>query len=127
MNIMLQLNKAMDYIEENITNDLALDEVSSITNYSQYHFGRLFYYISDMPLSEYIRKRKLTLAAEELKCSDIKIIDLAIKYGYDSADSFTRAFAKQHGMTPSIMRSSNGISNDYPKLVFQINVQGENK
>lgn len=124
---MLQLNKAMDYIEENITNDLALDEVSSITNYSQYHFGRLFYYISDMPLSEYIRKRKLTLAAEELKCSDIKIIDLAIKYGYDSADSFTRAFAKQHGMTPSIMRSSNGISNDYPKLVFQINVQGENK
>lgn len=124
---MIQLNKAMDYIEENITNELALDEISSVTNYSQYHFGRLFYYISDMPLSEYIRKRKLTLAAEELKCSDIKIIDLAIKYGYESADSFTRAFVKQHGMTPSYMRSNNCISNDYPKLVFQINVQGENK
>lgn len=63
MDVLSQLNHAMAYIEAHICDDLALSDVSTVTSYSSYHFGRLFYYITDMPLPEYIRKRKLSLAA----------------------------------------------------------------
>ena len=91
MDLLTQLNSAVKYIEDNICDDIELEKVSKVTNYSPYHFGRLFYYITDMPISEYIRRRKLSLAAMELQSSKIKVIDLAVKYGYDSADSFKRA------------------------------------
>lgn len=123
LDIMTQLNLAMDYIEEHICDDLALEDVSKVTCYSQYHLGRIFYYLAEMPLSEYIRKRKLTLAAEEIKNESVKVIDLAVKYGYDSADSFTRAFVKQHGATPTQMRAQGCESVNFNKLRFQINVK----
>ena len=124
MDILTQLNRAMDYIEAHIDDDLALAEVSSVTAYSPYHFGRLFYYIADMPLSEYIRKRKLSLAAMMLQSSDIKVIDLAVMYGYDSADSFARAFAKQHGVPPSRARKAGVSLTIFPPLTFQIQIKG---
>lgn len=124
MDLLSQLNAAMHYVEVHIDDDMALDDVSSVTSYSPYHFGRLFYYIAGMPLSEYIRKRKLSLAAEELQSSGVKVIDLAIKYGYDSADSFTRAFAKQHGVTPTAARQSGVTLKIFPPLIFQIKIQG---
>ncbi|MDD4493459.1 MAG: AraC family transcriptional regulator [Eubacteriales bacterium] len=127
MDLLSQLNAAMQYVEAHIDNDMALDDVSSVTSYSPYHFGRLFYYIAGMPLSEYIRKRKLSLAAEELQKGDVKVIDLAIKYGYDSADSFTRAFAKQHGVTPTAARQSGVTLKLFLPLIFQIKVQGVNE
>lgn len=120
-----QLNKAMDYIEEHIEDEMLQDDVSFVTSYSRYHFGRLFYYIADMPLSEYIRKRKLTRAAEELVGSNVKVIDMAVKYGYDSADSFTRAFKVQHGVTPSELRKAGYIINKYPKLHFSIDINND--
>lgn len=125
MDIMTQLNRAMDYIEEYITDELALEEIASVTTYSQYHFGRLFYYVADMPLSEYVRKRKLSLAAEDLRYGKEKVLDIAVKYGYDSADSFTRAFVRQHGITPTEARKSNVELKIYPKLKFQIQIKGE--
>lgn len=124
MDILTQLNKAMAYIETHIDNDLALAEVSSVTAYSPYHFGRLFYYISDMPLSEYIRKRKLSLAAMKLQSGNDKVIDLAVMYGYDSADSFSRAFVKQHGATPSAARQPGVNLTIFPPLTFQIKIKG---
>jgi len=124
MDILTQLNRAMDYIEAHIADDLALADVSSATSYSPYHFGRLFYYIADMPLSEYIRRRKLTLAAMQLQSSEVKVIDLAILYGYDSADSFTRAFVKQHGVTPSAARKTGVNLTIFPPLTFQIIIKG---
>jgi AraC family transcriptional regulator len=102
MDLLTQLNLAMDYMKEHICDDIELVDVSKVTTYSPYHFGRIFYYIAEMPLSEYIRKRKLTLAAIELQNYDVKAIDLAVKYGY--ADSFTRAFVRQHGVTPTVAR-----------------------
>ena len=84
MDILTQLNRAMAYIEAHIDDDIALADVSSVTAYSPYHFGRLFYYIADMPLSEYIRKRKLSQAALKLQNGSYKVIDLAVLYGYDS-------------------------------------------
>jgi len=124
MDLLTQLNLAMEYIEENISNDLTLLDISSVTTYSDYHFGRLFYYIAEMPLSEYIRKRKLSLAAMELQRSREKVIDLAIKYGYDSADSFTRAFVKQHNVTPTVVRKQGVELKIFPPLSFQIKIKG---
>lgn len=124
MEILTQLNRAMEYIEVHIENDLKLSDVSTVTNYSPYHFGRLFYYIANMQLSEYIRKRKLSLAGMALKNGNEKVIDLAMKFGYDSADSFTRAFVKQHGVTPSVARQPNVSLTLFPPLTFQINIKG---
>lgn len=124
MDLLTQLNNAIHYIEMNICNDIALADVSKVTLYSSYHFGRLFYYIAEMPLSEYIRKRKLSLAATEIQGSQIKIIDLAVKYGYDNADSFTRAFVKQHGITPTAARETGSILKIFLPLSFQIKIKG---
>ena len=124
MDILTQLNLAMAYVEAHIDDDIALADVSSVTAYSPYHFGRLFYYIADMPLSEYIRKRKLSLAAMKLQSGSDKVIDLAVLYGYDSADSFTRAFVKQHGVTPSGARQPGVSLTIFPPLTFQIKIKG---
>lgn len=124
MDLLTQLNRAVSYVEENICNDLELSKVSEVTTYSPYHFGRLFYYIAEMPLSDYIRKRKLTLSGIELQTSNIKVIDLAMKCGYDSADSFTRAFVKQHEVTPTAARQSCVFLKIFPPLTFQIKIKG---
>jgi AraC family transcriptional regulator len=124
MDILTQLNRAMTYIEDHIDDDMMLEDVASVTAYSPYHFGRLFYYIADMPLSEYIRKRKLSLAAMKLQSGNEKVIDIAIMYGYDSADSFTRAFVKQHGVTPSQARQPGVNLTIFPPLTFQIKIEG---
>lgn len=124
MDLLTQLNLAMDYIEEHICDDIALADVSKVTTYSPYHFGRLFYYIAEMPISEYIRKRKLTLAAMELQSNDVKVIDLAVKYGYDNGDSFTRAFVRQHGVTPTVARQKGVILKIFIPLTFQIKIKG---
>ena len=124
MDVLTQLNQAMAYIESHIEDDMALADVSSVTAYSSFHFGRLFYYIADMSLSEYIRKRKLSLAAMKLQSGNYKIIDLAVLYGYDSADSFSRAFIKQHGVTPSAARQSGVNLIIFPPLTFQIKIKG---
>jgi AraC family transcriptional regulator len=124
MDILTQLNRAMTYIEEHIDNDMVLEDVASVTAYSPYHFGRLFYYIAEMPLSEYIRKRKLSLAAMKLQSGNERVIDIAIMYGYDSADSFTRAFVKQHGVTPSQARQPGVSLTIFPPLAFQIKIEG---
>lgn len=124
MDLLTQLNYAMDYVEEHICDDVSLADVSSVTAYSEYHFGRLFYYIAEMPLSEYIRKRKLSLAAMDLQIGNDKVIDLAVKYGYDSADSFTRAFVKQHSVTPTAARKSGVALKLFPPITFQIKIRG---
>ncbi|MCL2883886.1 MAG: AraC family transcriptional regulator [Oscillospiraceae bacterium] len=124
MDILTQLNRAMAYIEAHIADDLALADVASVTTYSPYHFGRLFYYVADMPLSEYIRRRKLSLAAQRLQGDGAKVIDLAVLYGYDSADSFTRAFVKQHAVTPSAARQAGVRLTIFPPLTFQIKIEG---
>jgi AraC family transcriptional regulator len=77
-----------------------------------------------MPLSEYIRRRKLSLAAIKLQSTACKVLDLAVQYGYDSADSFTRAFVKQHGVTPSAARQSGVNLTIFPPLTFQIKIEG---
>lgn len=127
MDLLTQLNCAVEYIEAHITDEEALASVASVTSYSAYHFARIFNYIADMPLGEYIRRRKMSLAAVDLQSGKDRVIDIAVKYGYDSADSFARAFAKQHSVMPSEARNSGVAFEIYPPIAFQIKIKGVQK
>ena len=93
MNMLKQLNAAIEYIEANLCAELNLDRVSGIACVTADSFIRFFSYMTGMTLTEYIRRRRLTLAAQDLQHSKTPIIDIAIKYGYGSATAFSRAFA----------------------------------
>ncbi|HEX3048362.1 MAG TPA: AraC family transcriptional regulator [Bacillota bacterium] len=125
MDLLQRMNGALDFIESNITEEIDLEKVAQIACCSANHFQRMFSYITGISLSEYIRRRRLTLAALELQESDVKIIDLAVKYNYDSPDSFTRAFQKMHGITPSCARHLGVELKSYPKMTFYITLKGD--
>lgn len=124
MDSLRRMNDALAYIEEHLTEDIEYSEISKRAFCSEYHFKRMFSFLSGISLSEYIRRRRLTLAALDLKDSDLRIIDIAVKYGYSSADSFTRAFHSMHGFLPSEARRENTPLKAYPKMTFQLTIQG---
>jgi AraC-like DNA-binding protein len=103
------LNKALAYIEENLAGDIDLRQVERLALCSEYHFRRMFSFLAGISLSEYIRRRRLTLAAFDLIHSDARVIDVAIQYGYNSADSFSRAFTALHGTTPSAAGAGDSV------------------
>ena len=125
MDLLTRISLALEYVEENLTDVIDHDALARIACCSSYNFHRMFSYMTDMSLSEYIRRRKLTLAAIELKSSNTKVIDLAVKYGYDSPVSFTRAFQAMHGVTPTKARQGGVTLKAYPKISFQISIKGE--
>lgn len=127
MDSLKNMNAAMCYIENNLTNEINFKEVAKLAYCSEYHFKRMFSFLAGISLSEYIRCRRLTLAAFELKNSDAKVIDVAIKYGYNSPDSFARAFQNLHGITPSEARNSNHSLKAYSPMTFQLSIQGGNE
>ncbi|ALQ70396.1 AraC family transcriptional regulator [Bacillus thuringiensis] len=124
MDSLKNMNAAMQYIENNLTNEIDFKEVAKIAYCSEYHFKRMFSFLAGISLSEYIRCRRLTLAAFELKNSDTKVINVAIKYGYNSPDSFSRAFQNLHGITPSEARNSSRSLKAYSPMTFQLSIQG---
>ncbi|RBP57007.1 AraC family transcriptional regulator [Alkalibaculum bacchi] len=124
MDSLSSMNNAMVYIDEHLTEDIDYSEVSKIAYCSEYHFRRMFSFLSGISLSEYIRRRRLTLAALDLKDRDLKIIDVAVKYSYNSADSFSRAFHSMHGILPSEARSENTQLKAYPQMTFQLSIKG---
>ncbi|PGR24736.1 AraC family transcriptional regulator [Priestia megaterium] len=127
MDLLRNMNRALHYIEENLTNDIDFREVARLALCSEYHFKRMFSFLADITLSEYIRRRRLTLAAFELKDSNIKVIDVAIKYNYSSPDSFTRAFQNLHGITPSEAKKNGSSLKAFPKMTFQLSIKGGNE
>ena len=92
------LQKAIDYIEEHLTEDLDFAEIAAQAYSSNFHFQRVFSILCGFTLGEYIRCRRLTQAGSELASTDSRVIDTALKYGYDSPESFSRAFVKFHGI-----------------------------
>lgn len=124
MDALSSMNNALEYIEENLTGDIDYSEISRIAHCSEYHFKRMFSFLSGISLSEYIRRRRLTLAALDLKDSNIRVIDVAVKYGYRSADSFSRAFYSMYGILPSEARSENIQLKAYPRMTFQLSIKG---
>lgn len=115
---------AIEYIEENLTGNIDFNLLAKKANCSSYHFQRLFSSLVGIPLSEYIRRRRITLAALEIQSTDSRIIDIAIKYGYDSHSSFTRAFQIIQGVTPSKARIEGTTLSAYPPLNFQFILKG---
>ncbi|MDQ0882439.1 AraC family transcriptional regulator [Peribacillus sp. V2I11] len=124
MDLLKNMNGAIKFIEENLTNEIDFKEVARLAYCSEYHFKRMFSFLAGISLSEYIRRRRLTIAAFELKDNNIKVIDIAIKYGYSSPDSFARAFQHLHGITPSEARSNGHSLKAYPPMSFQLSING---
>lgn len=124
MDLLKEMNGALSYIEENLTNEIDFKEVARQASCSEYHFKRMFSFLAGVTLSEYIRHRRLTLAAFELNSSNLRIIDVAMKYGYSSPDSFTRAFQSLHGITPSEARNNSQPLKAYPRMTFQLSIKG---
>ncbi|MGE7763259.1 AraC family transcriptional regulator [Peribacillus sp. NPDC097895] len=124
MDLLKNMNAAIKCIEDNLTNEIDFKEVARLAYCSEYHFKRMFSFLAGISLSEYIRRRRLTLAAFELKDNNIKVIDIAIKYGYSSPDSFARAFQHLHGITPSEARSNGHSLKAYPPMSFQLSIKG---
>ena len=95
------IQSAVHYIEDNLTEDLQIGDIAAKAYVSPFHFQRIFSALCGFTVGEYIRNRRLAFAAQELSADNAKVIDIAVKYGYDSPDSFARAFTKLHGISPS--------------------------
>ena len=119
-----RLNSSVNYIEENIKETIDLKEVSKIACCSTYHFQRMFSYIADIPLSEYIRRRRMSLAAVDLQSGNERVIDISLKYGYDSPTAFNRAFKSVHGITPSQAKEEGTMLKAFPPISFKITIKG---
>lgn len=119
-----RLNSAINYIEEHICEQIDMEKVGSIAACSSYHFQRMFCYMADTTLSEYIRRRKMSLAASDLIYGE-KVIDVAMKYGYDSPTAFNRAFKMIHGIAPSKIVEEDVTIKSFPPICFRISIKGE--
>ncbi|MGY6209072.1 AraC family transcriptional regulator [Cytobacillus firmus] len=120
-----KMNNVLDYIEHNLDSEIDYKRMAAIAYTSEFHFSRMFSSISGISLSEYIRRRRLTAAAFDIQKSDMRIIDIAAKYDYDSVDSFTRAFKRTHGMTPSAARKNGMQLKAFPRISFHISIKGD--
>lgn len=119
-----RLNDAISYIEEHLTDEIDMEQLGRVACCSSYHFQRMFTYMAGIPLSEYIRRRKMSLAAVDLQSRDSKIIDVAGKYGYNSPTAFNRAFQSVHGMAPSALKKEGVSVKSFPPITFKITVKG---
>lgn len=119
-----QLNQAINYIEQHITEEIEYEQLAQIACCSTYHFQRMFAYMANVPLSEYIRRRRMSLAAVELQSGEAKIIDVALKYGYSSPTAFNRAFQSVHGVAPSLIKENGVTIRAFPPISFKIIVKG---
>jgi len=116
------MNRALDYVEDNLEGEIDYAAAAKQACCSSYNFQRMFSFIADISLVEYVRRRRMTLAGIALQ-QGAKVIDVALQFGYDSPVSFARAFREAHGVNPSKARNSNLKA--YPRISFQITIKGE--
>lgn len=124
MDWMKRLNQSIEYIEQHLTEELDYEKIAGIAGCPSYYFQQMFLYMTDMTLREYLRRRRLSLAAVELQKEGGKVIDVAMKYGYESPTAFTRAFKNLHGIAPSAIRTGNALFQAYPPIRFTVAVTG---
>lgn len=118
-----KLNEALEYIEGSLDKEIEYEKAAKIACCTTYHFQRMFSYIAGTPLSEYIRNRRLTKAALDLQNGE-KVIDVAMRYGYDSPTAFNRAFQKVHNVSPSVAQKEGTFLKAYPPISFKITIKG---
>ena len=124
MDFIRHMENAVAYIEENLMGKIDINEAARAACCSAYNLQRIFSYLTDISLSEYIRKRRLSLAALELQTANSRIADLALQYGYESPAAFSRAFTQFHGISPSDAGKSGATVKSYPRISFQLVVKG---
>jgi len=125
MDFLTRITEAVSYIEDNLADEIDEAILAKITCCSMHQFGRVFSYVCDMSLAEYIRRRRMTLAAADLQSGE-KVIDVALKYGYNSPDSFAKTFFALHGITPREAAKGAAV-NHYPRISFHITIKGGEK
>lgn len=118
------IQNAVRYIEDNLTEELQIEDIAAKAYVSAFHFQRIFNVLCGFTVGEYIRCRRLAAAGEELTRSDTRIIDVALKFGYDSPDSFTRAFTKFHGITPSAAKEHGAELKAFAPLRIKLTLEG---
>ena len=118
------ISEAIEYIESSITEDLAIGDISARVYMSAFYFQRGFSMLYGFTVGEYIRLRRLSLAGSELVSTDRRIIDIAVEYGYDSPDSFTKAFTRFHGVTPTAVRRDGAALKSFARLNLTISLKG---
>lgn len=121
------ITEAIDYMENHMLEEITLHDVAAHVNLSPFYFHRGFLMLCGYSVTEYIRSRRLSLAGEELITSDISVLELALKYGYDSPDSFTKAFSRFHGYTPSAVRRNRTMVRAFAPLQLTISLKGGQK
>ena len=118
-----RMNAAISYIEKNLTDEIDYRQAARMACCSVHHFQRMFSFITNVPLSEYVRRRRLTLAAFELQGTNVKVVDLCLKYGYESPEAFSRAFQVFHGVSPTTARNTGVHLKAFPRMTFTISIQ----
>ncbi len=118
------LNFAIDYIEDHLNENIICDDIAQSTFYSSFHFQRTFSLLTGMTVSEYVRNRRLSLAAQDLLNTNLKVIDVALKYGYDTPESFTKAFQRFHGVLPSQAKRHGTELKSFNRLTLKIVLEG---
>lgn len=119
-----RLNETIRYIEAHLTDEISYEQLGKIACCSAYHYQRMFAYMAGLTLSEYLRRRRMSLAAVDLQSGNDKIIDIAAKYGYSSPTAFNRAFQSVHGIAPSAVRQAGAAVKSFPPITFKITVKG---
>ena len=123
MEWILRLNETINYIEQHLTEVIDYSELAKMACCSSFHYQRMFAYMAGVPLSEYIRRRRMSRAVIDLQNGE-KIIDIALKYGYSSPTSFNRAFQGIHGIAPSMAKESGIALKSFLPICFKITIQG---
>ena len=118
------IQKAIDYIESHLTEEIDYEKIAAESFSSSYHFQRIFSILCGYTIGEYIRFRRLSVAGAELANGKEKVIDIALKYGYESPDSFTKAFQKFHGVAPSKVRAEGVVLKSFSRLYIKISLEG---
>lgn len=124
MEWMAVIGNSIQYIEEHITEQLSAKEIAKSLNLSEFYFQKGFAMLCGFTVSEYIRNRRLALAGNDLFSTDEKVIDIALKYGYDSPDSFTKAFTRFHGVTPASVRKDGALLKSFAPLKIKFTLEG---
>jgi AraC family transcriptional regulator len=122
---LIRMMNALDYMETKMEEKLDMEEIAKKAHSSTFHFQRMFHFLTGMSVAEYVRKRKLTLAAQELAASSARVLDVALKYGYDSPESFAKAFRRIHGIAPSEARLPGVQLKAFPRLSFHLSLKGD--
>lgn len=118
------IQSAIDFMEQHITENISAEDVASHVHISSFYFQKGFRMLCGFSVIEYIRKRRLALAGGDLATTDMKIIDIAMKYGYDSPDSFTKAFTRFHGVSPTMVRKDDVMIKTFAPLKLEISLKG---